>query len=238
MTATDEVLLRRATQDDADPIAEVYLAARTTPTMPPLAQDEDAVRLWVRQKLQGYDETWVAEEGGLVVAFLRLAGDWLDDLYVTPSRARAGIGSSMLDLVKSLRPDGFCLWVFEMNAPARAFYARHGLIELQRTDGAGNQEGTPDLKVAWPGEQPLDFLRRLVDELDAELADVLERRAALTWAIQGYKQVGGPGGRDLERERQIAEQMAEHAPRLGADRLQRIVDVVITESLDAAGPQA
>jgi len=36
------------------------------------------------------------------------------------------------------------------------------------------------------------------------------------------------------REREIAEAMARRAPELGPDRLARIVDVVITESLDAA----
>lgn len=44
-----------------------------------------------------------------------------------------------------------------------------------------------------------------------------------------------PGtGRDPARERAIAEAMALRAPALGADRLGRIVDAIITESLDAA----
>jgi len=107
-------------------------------------------------------------------------------------------------------------------------------VELQRSDGAANEEGAPDLRLAWPGEQPLQFLRGLVDEVDTELAALLERRAALTRAIQGYKPVSGHAGRDAARERQIAERMSEQAPRLGADRLQRIIHAVITESLDTA----
>ena len=46
-------------------------------------------------------------------------------------------------------PGGFCLWVFETNTPARGFYARHGLVELERTDGAGNEEKQPDIRMAW-----------------------------------------------------------------------------------------
>jgi len=229
-----DLLLRRANEADADDVASVYLASRKAAPMPPLQQTDESVRYWVEHKLQGYDETWVAEVAGRIVGYARLAGDWLDDLYVAPTQARQGIGSALLDVVKSVRPDGFSLWVFEMNAAARAFYAKHGLVELAHTDGAANEEGAPDLRVAWPGTQPLVFLRRLVDELDTELGAVLERRAVLTAAIQAYKPVGGPAGRDLDREREIAERMARFAPRLGAERLQRIIHAVITESLDAS----
>jgi chorismate mutase/GNAT superfamily N-acetyltransferase len=229
-----ELLLRHATEADAAAVAEVYLAARRAAPMPSPVRSDDEVRAWVAEKLRGYDETWVAEADGQVVGFARVAGDWLDDLYVVPRRSREGIGSALLDLVKSLRPHGFCLWVFETNEPARRFYARAGLVELARTDGSDNEEHAPDLKVAWPGEQPLVFLRGLVDEVDAELGAVLERRLALTRAIQAVKPVGGPQGRDAERERQIAVRMGAFAPSLGAERLQRIVHTVITESLGAA----
>jgi chorismate mutase len=142
-----------------------------------------------------------------------------------------GVGSALLDLVKSLRPGGFCLWVFETNEGARRFYLRHGLAELERTDGAGNEERAPDLRMAWPGTDPLAFLRGLIDEVDAGLADLLARRAALTAAVQRHK---NDPARDLDRERRIAEAMAERAPALGPDRLARIVHTIITESLDAA----
>jgi GNAT superfamily N-acetyltransferase len=88
---------------------------------------------------------------GEVVGYARFTATWLDDLYVVPGHAGSGIGSALLDLVKSLRPGGFQLWVFEMNAPARAFYARHGLVERERTDGSGNEESAPDIRMEWPG---------------------------------------------------------------------------------------
>jgi chorismate mutase len=202
--------------------------------MPPPARPDHEVRAWVGGWLQGYDETWVAEVAGRVVGFARLSADWLDDLYVAPGHAGHGIGSALLDLAKSLRPDGFSLWVFESNEPARRFYRRRGLVELLLTEGADNEEGAPDLKLAWPGEHPVAFLRGLVDEVDDELGVLLDRRAALTAAIQGVKRVGGQAGRDEEREREIARRLATRAPRLGADRLQRILHAIISESLDAA----
>jgi len=222
--STDDLLIRPAVDGDAAAVREVYLTARRAAPMPDPASEEVA----------GSGETWVAEVGGVVRGYARLAGDWLDDLYVVPAYAGQGIGTALLDLVKSLRPGGFCLWVFEVNVPARRFYAHRGLVELQRTDGAANDEQAPDIMTVWPGKQPLAFLRRLVDQVDAELGPLLERRASLTAAIQRVKPVGGQAGRDPERERQIAELMAEHAPRLGAERLQRIIHTIITESLDAA----
>ena len=232
MTSTD-LSLRPAVDDDADRIASVYLEARRAAPMPPPAHPDEAIRSWISSKMRGQDETWVAEVDGTVVGYGRLAGDWLDDLYVAPSHTGRGIGTALLDLVKSLRPGGFSLWVFAVNHPARAFYAHRGLLEIQHTDGRDNEERAPDIRLAWPGENPLAFLRRLVDEVDDELGGLLGRRAALTAAIQGFKDVPGQAGRDTARERAIAERMAERAPALGVERLQRILHAVISESLDA-----
>ena len=230
MTAT-EVLLRPADVSDADAVADIHLASRAEAAMPPGIHAEDEVRGWLAGRL-AHDDVWLAELGGTPVGYARMTLTWLDDLYVVPSAAGRGVGSALLDVVKSRRPGGFCLWVFEMNSPARAFYARHGLVELEHTDGSGNEEKAPDVRMAWPGEDPLAFYRGLIDEVDDDLAGLLERRAALTRAVQQHK---GGGPRDEDREREIASRMARQAPSLGPDRLSRIVHTVISESLDAAG---
>ncbi len=116
--------------------------------MPPGIHTDDEVRAWLRGRLES-DEVWVAEADGAVVGYARLTPTWLDDLYVAPSHAGQGIGSMLLDVAKALRPDGFSLWVFEMNAPARAFYRRHGLVEREHTDGSANEEREPDLRMSW-----------------------------------------------------------------------------------------
>lgn len=225
-----ELALRRATAADADQIASVHLSARRSAPMPPPTHSDAEVRSWLAQRLRT-DEVWVAETGGLVAGYARLNDSWLDDLYVAPSYAGQGVGSALLDLATSLRPDGFCLWVFESNTPARRFYARRGLVELEHTDGSGNEERSPDIKMAWPGSDPVAFLRRMIDEVDAELGDLLARRVALTAAVQPLKP---DPERDPDRERAIAETMAKRVPALGAERLTRIVHTIITESLDAA----
>jgi chorismate mutase len=157
-------------------------------------------------------------------------------LYVDPGHQGEGIGSVLVDLAKSLRPDGLRLWVFQSNLGARRLYARHGFVEVEETDGSTNEEQAPDVRMEWEpsAEARLVTLRGLIDELDDELAALLERRAILTARIQRVKQVPGHAGRDSAREAEIAERMAQAAPHLGADRLARIMHLVISESLDAA----
>ena len=41
--------------------------------------------------------------------------------------------------------------------------------------------------MAWPGADPLAFLRGLIDEVDDQLGDLLARRVALTREVQALK---------------------------------------------------
>jgi chorismate mutase/GNAT superfamily N-acetyltransferase len=224
------MLIRPADAADADDVTHVHLAARRSAPMPPGIHPDTDVRRWLGLRL-GLDDVWVAEADGEVVGYARLTPTWLDDLYVLPEHAGQGVGTALLEVAQAQQPGGFCLWVFEMNEPARGFYARHGLVELERTDGSANEEKCPDIRMAWPGAEPLAFLRGLIDEVDEQLGDLLARRAALTRAVQGYK---GDLALDPERERQIAAAVASRAPELGHERVARIVHAIITESLDAA----
>ena len=225
-----DLLLRPATAYDAPAIARVHLASRAAAAMPPSVHTDEEALPFLAGRLTT-DEIWVAEVDGEIVGYARFTSSWLDDLYVLPDHAGAGIGSALLDVVKAERPDGFCLWVFEANEPARAFYAARGLVELERTDGSGNEEQAPDVRMAWPGAAPLAFFRGLIDEVDEQLGDLLARRAALTRVVQAHK---SDAARDPVREQQIAASVARRVPDLGHERVARILHAIITESLDAA----
>jgi GNAT superfamily N-acetyltransferase len=233
--APTELTLRPATGGDQDGIAELHNASRAAayPSMPRSVHTEDEAYGWVRSWDLSVYSVWVATApDDSLLGYVRFDDQWLDDIYTLPSAQGTGVGSALLDLVKAQRPAGFCLWVFESNTPARRFYVSRGLVELERTDGSGNEEKAPDLRMAWPGTDPLVFYRRLIDEVDAQLGDLLNRRSALTRAVQQHK---GSSERDLAREREIARALAERAPLLGEERAARIVHAIITESLDAAG---
>ncbi|MGW9346786.1 Chorismate mutase [Nocardiopsis flavescens] len=81
-------------------------------------------------------------------------------------------------------------------------------------------------------------LRERIDAVDTRLAELLEQRALLAARVQRLKPVGYFAGRDADREHGLVRRMAEHAPRLGADRLAAIMDRVITAGLSAAREEA
>jgi GNAT superfamily N-acetyltransferase len=229
-----EFHLQPYTGADPDRIATMYNATRaaTYPFMPRDVHTPEEAFGWVRSWDLAVFTVWLATApDDTLLGYARFDDVWLDDLYIHPDAQGSGVGSALLDLVKAQRPNGFCLWVFESNTPARAFYAARGLVELEHTDGSGNDEKQPDLRMAWPGTDPLAFYRGLIDDVDSQLGDLLNRRSALTRAVQYVK---GSTERDLERERQIARALAARAPLLGEDRAARIVHAIITESLDAA----
>lgn len=227
---TEEFTLRPGGRQDLSAMAEQFVRVRaaSVPQMPPGAYAVEDVRTHFESWDLNRREVWVAEADGRMIGQLVLDGEWLEGLYVEPDAQRVGVGSALLDIAKMRRPTGFALWVFVTNRSARSFYRAHGLIELEETDGSANPEAAPDLRMAWPGGNPLKFLRRSIDEVDEQLGDLLARRAALTRAVQPYKV---SPGRDAAREREIAAGVARRAPALGEDRVQRIMDVIIAESL-------
>lgn len=234
-----DLVLRPATSSDLDAVAAVHTTARRVAgaSFPPAVHSDAEALEWVRSWDLGRDEVWVAQSGGEVVGYARFTPTWLDDLYVDPAHQGVGVGTALLDLVKARVPDGFGLWVFETNLDARSFYARHGLVELEHTDGSGNEEQAPDIRMVWPGADVLGGLRRLIDEADDELGDLLARRAALTRAVQEHKrevhEVDDPA-RDAGREAEVARRVAARAPLLGEARVARIVHVIISESIGAS----
>lgn len=92
--------------------------------------------------------------------------------------------------------------------------------------------------IARPHPATLSGCRATIDEIDGVLAALLEYRAGLTERVQQLKPVGGHAGRDAGREAEIVAGMARRAPRLGSERLTRIMTTVIEQSLDLAESSA
>ncbi|MGK5640789.1 N-acetyltransferase family protein [Streptomyces sp. URMC 126] len=147
------MVIRRAVGADAAAAAEVWLGSYGA-ALPSVrrAHGDDEVRAWFRDIVVPHRETWVAVADGTVVGVMVLAGDELDQLYLAPSWQRRGLGGRFVALAKERRPGGLALWTFEINAPARAFYERHGFVAVEHTDGMGNEEREPDVRYVWRPE--------------------------------------------------------------------------------------
>ncbi|ONI71654.1 GNAT family N-acetyltransferase [Kribbella sp. ALI-6-A] len=151
----DDLLIRPMEPWDTNEAAAVWWAARHAEgsQLPPAIHTETEVRKWFSDVLLPDGQTWVALDDGRIVAVLTLDGDDLDQLYVDPPSAGQGIGSTLVDLAKDLRPGGLALWTFQSNLRAQEFYRRHGFTEVRRTDGSANEERAPDVRMVW-GSHP------------------------------------------------------------------------------------
>lgn len=126
----------------------------------------------------------------------------------------------------------------ELTAAAVAAGA-HGILlgeDASATDAAHAVELATTLAPFGRDLEPrtLEAARQAIDQVDACLANLLERRAALADLVQRLKPVGGFAGRDPVRERDLVAAMARRAPRLGLDRVRRIMAVVIEAGLELA----
>ncbi|MCA8017629.1 GNAT family N-acetyltransferase [Burkholderia metallica] len=147
------LILRRATPADAAELGDLYLRSRNTmASYAPLAHTEPEVRDWVANIL--------IPSGGVIVAVDndRLVGmaaysvtdrvTWLDQLYVCPESTRRGIGTWLLEAVKSQTDGTLQLYTFQMNRAAAAFYEKQGFIAVAYSDGTRNEERCPDVLYA------------------------------------------------------------------------------------------
>ena len=148
------MILRRATPADAPALAVILRTCFRVSLsfLPELHSAEDDLR-YMSARLAEPDPVWVAEVGGAPAAFITLREDWIDHLYVHPEQQGRGLGPALLaKALEDGRPRQ--LWTFQQNARARRFYEAHGFRPVEFTDGAGNEERTPDVRYVWNPSAP------------------------------------------------------------------------------------
>lgn len=147
--------VRQARHTDATECAQVYLRSRAfaLPTVP-LVHEPREVRRWMADEVVGRADMWVAEVDGTVVGLMVLdhgrgGAGWIEHLYLDPAWIGRRLGDRFVELAKERLADGIELWSFQANEAASRFYERHGFIADERTDGAGNEERSPDVRYRW-----------------------------------------------------------------------------------------
>ena len=152
MTRT-EPTIRLGRVEESDAIAELFERIRQQTledgSIPQGIHTLDEHRVWVRERLFGEQEVWVAERDGELVGFMVLGRpDWLEHLYLDRAATGAGLGSRFVELAKAELAGPIQLWTFQSNTGAQRFYARHGFVPVQWTDG-DNEEQAPDVRLVF-----------------------------------------------------------------------------------------
>lgn len=93
-------------------------------------------------------EVWVAATDAEIVGFLARRGTYIDRLYVSPDHQRAGVGTALLGRAVRCSPTGLELHTHQKNAPARAFYEKHGFVAV-RYGISPPPECEPDVEYHW-----------------------------------------------------------------------------------------
>ena len=91
---------------------------------------------------------WGAWADGRLIGHVAVSPGWIDHLYVDTEQQGAGVGRALVRHAQAEQP-ALQLWTFQSNARARRFYAANGFAEVEWTDGTGNEEGMPDVRLGW-----------------------------------------------------------------------------------------
>ena len=139
--------LRAARTTDAGRVGDILSAfIDDTPWMP---------RIHSRAQDLGFaadliDRGWVsvALAGEQVAGFAARDGETVHALYISERMWGRGLGTMLVHQMQAAE-DRLSLWTFQANTRAQEFYAHLGFQEIERTDGAGNDEGLPDIRMEW-----------------------------------------------------------------------------------------
>lgn len=145
--------VRRLGQGDADAVAALFRESRAAamPWLPVLHTPEQDRAFFTRELAQAAG--WgLGNESGRLIGFAVVGDGWLRHLYVSTGSTRQGVGRRLLEA--AVDGGAVQLWVFAANTAARAFYQAQGFVEVERTDGAGNEEGLPDVRMARTATRP------------------------------------------------------------------------------------
>ncbi len=147
------IALRLAEPGDAVPIAGLLRRSMDLLTFLPKLHTAEEDLWFVREVLLKTHRVTVAELDGNLAGFIAEEDGWINQLYLDPDLRRSGIGSTLLADAKSRQPE-LTLWCFAENAPARAFYEKHGFVAVEFTDGSGNEARAPDVRYLWERGTP------------------------------------------------------------------------------------
>ncbi len=140
---------RVAVAADAEAIAAVFSPSLRLLAFLPELHTLEEDRWFIANVAMKECEVILAENDGSIVSFLARNEEEILLLYTHPDFIGQGAGSLLLEVAKNAQVAALELWCFQENTPARHFYEARGFHPIEFTDGANNEEKTPDLRYRW-----------------------------------------------------------------------------------------
>jgi GNAT superfamily N-acetyltransferase len=146
---SSEVLIRPAYVADLADIARLFRTTRrhSLAYLPELHTPEEDLEFF-SNKVYRNNRVYVAILDETIVGFIAFSDDFIEHLYLLPEAQGSGVGARLLDVAKQ-NAAFLQLWTFQRNQRARRFYAKHGFVEIEETDGTDNEEKEPDVLFEW-----------------------------------------------------------------------------------------
>lgn len=144
-------LIRPYKSDDFNPVTTLWRRAREQ-AFPDFQRrkghtfEED--QAYFRDVILINNDVWVVEMDGQPVAFMAIAGDFIDQLYVHPDYQRIGLGKSLIAHARILSPEHLWLYTLQINTNGRAFYEKNG-FRIVKLGISPPPESEPDVEYHW-----------------------------------------------------------------------------------------
>lgn len=146
-----DFLIREYKPEDFDPVTILWRIARER-SVPGFQKDKGHFfyedREYFQDRILKRDKVWVVEKSRQQVAFMAMAEDFIDQLYVHPDHWRKGIGESLLNFARGLSTEHLWLYTLQVNVNARAFYEKHGFV-AEKFGFSDPPENEPDVEYHW-----------------------------------------------------------------------------------------
>lgn len=144
------VIIRPARVLDAGKLADILAAANAQfDWLPDLYTS--AEELMLIDDMIGSGWVKVALVDDVVVGWIARKGTEIHALCLRPDMQGQGVAAALMrDAQRLAKKLG--LWSYQANDHATEFYGKAGFVEIQRTDGAGNDARLPDIRFEWRKE--------------------------------------------------------------------------------------
>jgi GNAT superfamily N-acetyltransferase len=152
----EHLLVREYRPEDFDPVTILWRISREK-SLPEFQRAKGHFfyedRDYFRDRVLMDDDVFIAENGGMHLAFIAMRRDFIDHLYVHPDHQNLGIGKALLGFARRRSPDHLWLYTLQINLHARAFYERNGFT-AERLGVSPPPESEPDVEYHWRKPEP------------------------------------------------------------------------------------